>query len=142
MPKKNLEELLALTDHVVVGVIERVDMLSGDGHEVTDLNAMNGHKGNHIRLHIKVSEYIESNAEKKPSHLVVEIWKASIVSLGYMQKGVGEKVIFLLKGKEFSRAYDSYFTRNPSERDEIERILNNKPNKSLKKDANKNNSAF
>jgi hypothetical protein len=109
VPEKNLEEVLEMTDHVIRGLIIRVDMIDRDGNEITDLDSRTGRNGNKMRIHLEVYEVIKSNITTKPSMLIVEIWDAWHMTFKNIQHYPGNEAIFLLKGKEFSRAYSGHF---------------------------------
>ena len=54
--KKTLSELMAVTEHVFIGTVMKVDMLDGVGNEITDLEARTGPGiENVIRLHVEIN---------------------------------------------------------------------------------------
>ena len=96
-----LEELTSQTDHVLIGRIIGVDMIDGDGKQITDLDARTypGSK-NLIRLIVKVDEVIVSNVKNVPDTLKVPLDPFMHHSLGQIKEAhssEGEKFLLLLR---------------------------------------------
>ena len=128
MPK-SLTNLVEDADHVVVGTVERIDMIDENGNEVTDDDARTGPGlKNTIRLHVSVQTngVLYTTAEVVPKTVTISLWSAWHYSLGQIKKTKGEEAIFLLKGDEFQFVYPCLFRRSLSEREQIERLVKKK----------------
>ncbi len=148
-----LEELTSQTDHVLIGRIIGVDMIDGDGKQITDLDARTGPGSkNLIRLIVKVDEVIVSNVKNVPDTLKVPLDPFMHYSLGQIKEAhssEGEKFLLLLrkcpetilcspqppracrgsaKGSDFQPPFPGVFGRSLSEKDKIIELM--KSNKS------------
>lgn len=98
-----LSEILAKSDHVIVGRIVEVDMLDGQGRPVIDLEGRTGPGfANVIRYRVHVEDVMQTNAVRVPAVLVIQEWPGWITTLGGMKASVtGQQFVFLLSGAEF-----------------------------------------
>lgn len=124
---KELSELLAESDHVLVCRVVRVQMVDERGKELHDRKARTGPGlKNELRLHVIVEKdgVLKTNAKKAPEKLVIPLWQAWHYSLGqWKDDAEGKTFIFLLKGEDFQRVYQGFFNRELSEKSEIEKII-------------------
>ena len=110
---------------MVVATVTNVDMVDGWGRPVLDRDARTGPGlENEIRLHLAISEVLQTDNDRLPRTLVVPLWKAWHYSLGDIKdQATGSSGIFLLKGNDFRPAYPADFQRSLEDRAEIERLL-------------------
>lgn len=131
IPFKDLTNLVAETDHVLVGTVTRVDMVDANGNQVTNETARTcPGSANQLRLHVAMATngVIASTASRVPEKLVIPLWQMWFDTLGNRKKLMeGKTFIFLLKGPDFQPVYFGLFDRQMSERTEIERLLKEKP---------------
>jgi hypothetical protein len=120
-----LPELVKRTDHVLLATVAKVDMIDGNGHEVTDSDAGTGPgSDNQIRFHLDVHEVIYSTSLRPPRRVIVRLWKMWHYSLGGIRENVeGSKGIFMLAGENFDPAYPKSFQLSPDSRRQIEELL-------------------
>ena len=98
-----LSEILAKSDHVIVGRVVEVDMIDGQGRPVIDLEARTGPGfANLIRYRVHVEDVMQTNAARVPAVLVIQEWPGWIMTLGGMKASVtGKQFVFLLSGADF-----------------------------------------
>ncbi len=130
IPFRDLTNLVSDADHVLIGTVEKVDMVDAKGNQVTNETARTGPGSeNQLRLHVNVptNGVISSSAEGAPETILIPLWQRWHDTLGNRRKEVeGKTFIFLLKGNDFVPVYHGLFMREPSEKAEIEAILRSK----------------
>jgi len=121
-----LEEMATSADHVLVGRVTGVDMISGSGRQVRDPEARTGPGlNNQIRLRIAVDEVIATNASKVPPVLYVPLASHLHYSLGQIQAGhaqESEQRLILLKGPDFQGIKPGVFMRPLQDKEELLRL--------------------
>ncbi len=124
---KELPQLLAESDHVLVGKVSKVEMVDDHNKTIEDDNARTGPgESNEIKLHVVVEKkgILKTNAAKLPDELVVPLWRMWHSTLGSVKSSVNQReFIFLLKGSTYSPTYPAGFMRDLSERAKIERLI-------------------
>ncbi len=121
-----LEQIVAQSDAAVIAKIEAVDMVDGQGHQVTDPAARTGPgSDNQIRLHLVLDEAVFTRTGPVPVRITVPLWQMWHYDLGQIQRQVGQKSIFLLKGQKhtFEPAYYNDFQRPRSEGRKIRKLV-------------------
>jgi hypothetical protein len=130
IPFRDLTNLVAEADCVLIGTVTGVDMVDGKGHSVTNDAARTGPgSDNQLRLHIQVTEdgVLATATNPAPSRLTIPLWPLWHDTLGNRtMEAKGKTFIFLLKGIEFTPVYQGLFMRDPSERSVIEELLKKK----------------
>ena len=133
-----LEELIGLSDHVLVVKITDVTMINDKGELLTDPSSRTGPGiSNTIRLHANVLEngIIKTNSNKLPKVIIIPLWTKWHYSLSQVQQEKGNELIVLLQGKNFEPAYPAHFRKPLSSRETIVQFIKNTPNKPKHKDA-------
>jgi hypothetical protein len=128
--EKPLIDMVAESDHILIGVVKAVDMVDGTGQEVTDLGGRTGFGyTNTIRLTVAVQRdgILKTNKADTPDMLTVSLWKEWIATLGDMQYLSGKEYIFLLRGEDYQIVYPSGFYQELSKRNEIEKMIRSIP---------------
>jgi hypothetical protein len=128
--EKPLIDMVAESDHVLIGEIKAVDMVDGAGQEVTDLNGRTGlGYTNTIRLSVTVQRdgILKTNKADTPNMLTILLWKGWIATLADMQYLKGRTYIFLLRGEDYQIVYPLGSYQEISKRNEIEKIIRGKP---------------
>lgn len=130
VPPRSLTNLVADADHVIIGKVTLVDMVDDKGNQVTNLTARTGPGlPNKIRLQVSVETngVLFTTADRVPPTLTISLWPLWHHTLEQI-KGIeeGQTRIFLLKGPEFGFVYVGGFSRQLSERPEIERLIKEK----------------
>ncbi len=124
---KDLTNLVADADHVVIGTVARVDMVTGKGKQVIDESGQTGPGiENQLRLHVEVAKdgVLATATNRVPERLMIRLWQGWHDTLGNRRKETeGKTFIFLLKGSDFSPVYPGLFMRQVSERQTIEELL-------------------
>lgn len=127
VPPRPLPDLVKAADHVLIGTVVNVDMVDAKGNPITNNNARTGPGiGNVIRLHVVVEEsgVLKTNAKAVPQTIVIRHWTEWHFSLGqWKSEALDKRYIFLLKGEDYQWVYPMGFLRDPSEKDEILRLL-------------------
>lgn len=126
IPPKELTELVADSDHILIGKVIKVDMIDGQDRQVTGKEARTGPGlDNLIRLHVQVEAdgYLRSNRPKVAQTLVIPLWSAWHYSLDRWKEEQGKSFLFLLKGPEYEKVYPALFMRSLDERAKIEKLL-------------------
>jgi len=127
VPHKELSELLADADHVLVGKVVKVDMVDRNGKQLRSREARTGPVlRNQLRLHVEIVKdgILKTNGDKEIKELIIPLWQAWHYRLGqWRDLAEGKTFIFLLKGKNYQRVYPGLFLRQMSDREEIERLL-------------------
>ncbi|RVU85574.1 hypothetical protein EOL70_06385 [Leucothrix sargassi] len=131
----SLDVLANKTDHVLTGHVTDVDMIDGDGNQITDLNAMTGPSlKNKIRLIIQVDEVHLTTADSVPKKLAVPLDSFLHYRFGQV-KSVhsfdGRKFLVLLKGKDFQPPVAGVFSRGLDELDKVLKIINQRKSKEV-----------
>jgi hypothetical protein len=130
----SLEEMAKNSDHLLVGHVIGVDMVDGQGNEITDLNAMTGPGiDNLIRLVIEVDEVVISPARSVPKVLKVPLDPFMHYKFGQvkeMHSAPGQKFLLLLNGDSFKPYLPGVFGRDLSEKSKVIELM--KSNKSFK----------
>ncbi|TNJ35781.1 hypothetical protein [Arenimonas terrae] len=121
-----LEEMATSADHVLIGRVTGVDMIDGDGNQVTDPEARTGPgENNQIRLRIAVDVVIASNAQVVPSALFVPLASHLHYSLGQIREAhaaESEQRLLLLKGERFEGIKPGVFMRSLDDTSEVMRL--------------------
>ena len=122
-----MEELVAGSDHIVIGKITKVTMHNWIGWETKNPKARTrpGSK-NELRLHVTLAEdgILKTNKKEFPQKFVIPLWKMWHYSLEGVKTDEGEFYIFLLVGDKMERVYPRYFKRGLDERESIEALIN------------------
>ncbi|WP_282297597.1 hypothetical protein [Stenotrophomonas sp. PS02289] len=121
-----LEQIVAQADLGVIAKIEAVDMVDGQGQPVTDPAARTGpDSDNQIRLHLVLDDVVFSRTGPVPVRVTVPLWQMWHYELGQIQRQVGQKSIFLLKGQKsaYYPAYHEDFQRPRSEGRKIRKLV-------------------
>lgn len=130
IPFRDLTNLVADADHILVGIVDKVGMSDAKENQITNETARTGPgSDNLIRLYIKVptNGVVTSSAHKMPDTIVIPLWQEWHDTLGNRKREVkGKTFVFLLKGNDFAPVYHGLFMRPISERAEIERLLKEK----------------
>jgi len=126
--QRPLDDLVRDSDHVLMATVTKVDMIDGNGKEVTDRNGMTGPGlENEIRFHLHIQEILFSSSPQPPKQVVVRLWKAWHYALGDIQYAVvGQTSIFLLKGNDYEPVYPADFQRALQEREQIQALVKRK----------------
>ena len=136
-----LEEMATSADHILVGRVTGVDMVSGSGRQIRDPEARTGPGlNNQIRLRITVDEVVATNAQKVPAVLHVPLASHLHYSLGQIQTAhaqESEKRLILLKGPAFQGIKPGVFMRPLQDKEEVLRLRGSRapqlqPNNSVK----------
>ncbi|WP_340649719.1 hypothetical protein [Pseudoxanthomonas winnipegensis] len=98
-----LSEILAKSDHVIVGRVVEVDMIDGQGRPVTDFEARTGPGlTNVIRYRVHVEDVLQTNAARVPAVLVIPEWSAWHYTFDDVKtSATGQQFVFLLSGADF-----------------------------------------
>lgn len=122
---KPLAELVAMSEHIIVGHVTAVDMIDTNDNPVNDDTAVTGPgSSNTIRLHIDVNSVLKTNASSVPKHLIISLWRIWNYSLGQVKAGsLGQDEIYLLKGEDFHPVYPGLFRRGIDEEELIDIIV-------------------
>ena len=106
-------EVVQNSDHVLVVHVVGVDMIDGDGNEITDPSAGTGPGSKSlIRLKCSVLEIHRTNAEVVPKELWIPLDGFMHYSLGQIQnahEGDAYPVVVVLAGDQFQPAFDGKF---------------------------------
>jgi hypothetical protein len=126
---RDLEKLVAESDFIFHGTVTKVDMLNGNGEEITDLESSTGPGiPNSLRLHIKVDKekILYSSIDKIPDVIIVPLWKRWHNRLKYAKADESKKYVFLLKkqDKGLTWVYPAGWKRKLDEVSEIKRFIN------------------
>ena len=128
---KELPELVALADHIVVGKVIKVDAVKANGEVTTDPGTNTGPgRGNTIRYHVAIDKnaILKTSASSIPDLIVIKEWPMWHLGLGTQaQLYDGKTFIFLLKGPEYQWVYPGGFERPLSERPLIEKLIQTPP---------------
>ena len=126
----DLHILVNRSDYILIGQIEKVDMIDWQGQEVVDLDARTGpvmEKENErtIRFHVKIDKesILKAKDDDIPEIITVPLWKMWHSELKYNKEREGETVILLLKGNNFDPVSAPEYMKSIDERDQIEDIL-------------------
>ncbi|MBI2373709.1 MAG: hypothetical protein HYV07_06885 [Deltaproteobacteria bacterium] len=107
-----LSELVAEADYIFVGTVTAVDMVDGDGNQVTDPDARTGPGlPNQLRLHVRVdpTSVLRSDGDL-PTEVVVPLWQMWHMRLSMSREiNEGKTSIFLLVGDNFEPVYPACF---------------------------------
>lgn len=121
-----LEEMAVGADHIFVGRVTGVDMIDGEGKQITNPKARTGPGlRNQIRLRITVDEVLLTNASHVPSHVYVPLASHLHYSLGQIQGAhatPSEPRLILLQGPRFEGIKPGVFMRPLEERQEAFRL--------------------
>lgn len=124
MPKP-LKEIVAMSDHIFIVKVEKVDLVNFIGFVSNNPEASTGPgRHNTISLHVKVLAVIKTNADPAPKHITVNLWGMWHYSLDQVRKAsLNSTVIFLLEGKKFTPVYPGYFQQSLSDAAKIKRLV-------------------
>ena len=88
IPETPLIDMVAESDHVLMGKVNAVDMVDGAGQLVTDLNGRIG-PGYTNTIRLKVAVYrdsiLKTNKAETPDMLTISLWMGGIETLGDTQ---------------------------------------------------------
>ncbi|MCD6051622.1 MAG: hypothetical protein K0Q55_3031 [Verrucomicrobia bacterium] len=133
VPPRSLAQLVADSDHIIIGKITLVDMVDAKGRQVTNLPTRTGPGlPNTIRLNVTVQTngVLLTNSKQVPPTLTIPLDSVWHYSLGQIKDAEeGQTRILLLKGPDFGFAYMNGCSRPLSERSEIEELLKTKGTK-------------
>ena len=122
-----LEKLAKNTDHVLTGYVSGVDMIDGEGNQISDLKARTGPGSkNKIRLIIQVQKVHLTSEKSFPNELAVPLASHLHYSFGQIKKAHsfdGREFLILLKGKDFQPPFSGVFSRNLSELKEVVSLI-------------------
>ena len=128
-----LDKLVENTDHVLTGYVTGVDMIDGNGNQITDLSARTGPGiKNKIRLIVQVHKTHITNENVVPNEIAVPLDSAMHYSFGQIKNAHsfdGRKFLVLLKGKDFQPAFSGVFMRSLKEKDKVIKMFKNKKSK-------------
>lgn len=121
-----LSDMATEADHVLVGHVVGVDMVSGSGRPITDGHAQTGpDSSNVIRLHVSIDETLTTTAAQVPEILVLPLDPLMHYSLGQIKSAHDADStprLLLLKGANFSAIRPGVFFRSLLDKDEVLRI--------------------
>ncbi len=124
-----LSVLVTGSDHVLVGKVEKVEMVDERGHELLDRQARTGPGlKNELRLHVVIEKdgVLKTNLKKVPAKLVLPLWQMWHFSLGqWKDDGEGKVYIFFLKGQDFLPFSQAEFFHDIRDKQNVERLLRN-----------------
>jgi len=127
IPPRELSELIADADHVIVGKVIDVDMIDENGNQVKDREGRTGPGSeNEIRLHVKIENegILKTNIKKPITKLIIPLWQRWHNTLGHEKDtSEGTTYIFLLKGNNYEQVYPGSFKRPLSDRTKIKNLL-------------------
>ena len=129
----SLDELAKNTDHVLTGYVIGVDMIDGDGNQITDLKARTGPGSkNKIRLIVKVHEVHLTSEKSVPNELAIPLASHLHYSFGQIKSAHssdGSKFLVLLKGEDFQPPFSGVFSKGLDELDEVLNIISKRKSK-------------
>lgn len=121
-----LEEMAERADHILVGRVTGVDMIDGEGRQITDAQAMTGPGlPNTIRLRVSVDEVLVSTSGGVPQVLHLPLASHLHYSLGQIRQAhEGDTLVrlVLLKGDDFSGILPGVFFRPLQDKEEALRL--------------------
>lgn len=124
---KDITNLVAEAEHILIGKVDRVSMVDWDGNEITNPEARTGPgSNNEIRLHVKVLEdggVLKTTHTNVPQMLTIPLMKKWHYELGQIKETEGETFIFLLKGDDYKRVYPGLFQRPINEKEKIKALI-------------------
>ncbi len=124
---RDLTNLVADADHVLIGTVTDVDMLDSMGNQVSDDDARTGPGvENQLRLHVTVdtNDVLKTGSDATPLQIVIPLWTKWHDTLGNRKHESQNKTfIFLLKGNNYEPVYYGLYMRDLSERREIEDLI-------------------
>lgn len=127
LPPRSLTELVADSDHIIIGKIIKVDMIDAKGKPVTNLDARTGPGLSHtIRLNVNVQTngVLLTTSKQVPQTLIIPLDSTWHYSLGQIKTAEeGQTRILLLKGATFDFAYPVSCSRPLSDRPQIEELI-------------------
>ena len=124
--ERSLDDLVADSDHVLIGKVVKVDVVNKWGFQVTGPKARTRPgSGNTMRLHVVFEDdgILKTNRTKIPRKLMISLWRAWWYSLDGMKYVEGQRCIFLLKGRDFRQTYPQAYRRHMSEQAAIEALI-------------------
>ena len=128
----SLDVLAKSADHLLIGHVVGVDMIDGQGRQITDANAMTGPSTrNLIRLVVEIDEVVVSGARAVPKIIKVPLDPAMHYRLGKIKDAYSnpsQKFLLLLHGENFQPAFPGVFRRNLSDKSKVIELM--KANKS------------
>jgi len=133
VPPRSLAQLVADSDHIIIGKITLVDMVDDRGRQVTNLTARTGpglHNTIRLNATVQTNGVLLTNSKQMPQTLIMPLWPWWHHTLGQIKDAEeGQTRILLLKGPDFGFAYMNGCSRPLSERSEIEELLKTKGTK-------------
>jgi hypothetical protein len=122
----SLERLASDCDHILAGHVVGVDMIDGEGKEITDVQAMTGPGlKNTILLIIKVDEVFFSRVKTVPETIKVPLDSMMHFSLGEIREAhqePSETRLLILQGKCFEPIVPGVFFRSLEDKDQALQI--------------------
>jgi hypothetical protein len=121
-----LKEMAESADHILIGRVTGVDMIDGDGNQITNDKAGTGPGlDNKIRLRISVDEVLVSTSSSMPTVLYVPLAPHLHYRLGQIKEAHAqepEQVLVLLRGPAYAAIKPGVFVRPLKDRDEALRL--------------------
>jgi hypothetical protein len=122
-PEKPLKDLIAESDHIVIGTITKVDMVDSWGKEQSSPELAST-----IRLHLTVQKngVLKTDAKDVADKLLVSLSCLVYPSIGQLTKEEGSKYIFLFNRdiyQSMEPVYASGFFQELSKQREIEQLI-------------------
>lgn len=138
--EKTLPELVADSDHVVIGTVKAVKMHTWFGFETTNPKSRTGPGGtNELRWTVTIapSDILYTTKKTVPKEIIIRQWKMWHMDLEGSKYHEGKTYIFLLKGDDMHYVHPASYYRDLSDRPEIEELLNSKPKQSATQSTSK-----
>ncbi|MDF3056130.1 MAG: hypothetical protein K0R17_345 [Rariglobus sp.] len=126
---KTLPELVADSDHVVIGTVKAVKMHTWLGFETTNPKSRTGPGGtNELRWTVTIapSDILYTIKKTVPKEIIIRQWQRWHMDLEGSKHHEGKTYIFLLKGGDMHYVYPAWYYRDLSDRPEIEELLKSK----------------
>jgi hypothetical protein len=112
----SMEEIVAKTDHVFVGHVIGVDMVDGNGKQISDLSARTGPGlKSKIRLIIKIEKTLRTNAKASPEVVKVPLdsmmhYEFRAIKAAYPEKSSSR--LILLSGAKYQPPIPGLFMQS------------------------------
>jgi hypothetical protein len=130
-----LSELVQRSEHIIIATVKEVEVIDRNGNVLRDPNGRT--RGNTVRFYLVLREngVIKTSLDVFPKEIVVDEQTKLITTVSMVRSAVGEKIICLLVGKNFSPVSNIGWARNLSEEDMIIKFATKKPNKQRNSDS-------